>query len=125
MDSVPGAVRRFLIAVSLLLVVVSIAASPLADLRAPAAAMACCAKMHDTCAGVRGPDDCCRHMGHTTPGATPGTVSNPSPLLAPASAVLRPFSAQPAATRPRLLDSVLAFTRPHDPPHLHPYSLLI
>lgn len=113
-----------MVASSLLLIVVSMAASPMADLAASSAAMACCAKTNYRCAGMNGPDDCCRQMGHTTHGVAAGTLSNARPF-AVAVAVL------PALGESRLWSTfarrvpVSSFARPHDPPHLHSYSLLI
>jgi hypothetical protein len=117
--------RRFFVLSSLMLVVTSLAASPLAALRASAAAMACCAKTDYTCAGVSAPDDCCRQMGHTASGVTPGTLETARASSVLAIAIVPPLAARDAASSPVVLDSVSAFTRPHDPPYLHSYSLLI
>jgi hypothetical protein len=116
-------VRRFFVSNSLLLVVLSITASPMADLRASAVAMACCAKTDYSCAGLSGPDDCCQHMGHAARSVTPGTVSSARPLFAATVAGLPPLI--PETTTSDSVRSISAFTRPHDPPHLHSYSLLI
>ena len=121
----PFDARRFLVASSLLLIVVSMAAGPMADLRASAAAMACCAKTDYSCAGMSGPDDCCQHMGHTAHAVAPGTLSGTSSLVVTVVGIVPRFG---IAIRPPMsapLGTVSPFTRPHDPPHLHPYSLLI
>jgi hypothetical protein len=117
--------KRFLVAGSLLLVVLSLAVGPMAGLRDSAAAMACCAKTDYTCAGMSGPDDCCQHMGHAAHGVTPGTVSSARGLFITTVAIDSSFDASIAAHVSNLLGAVSAFTRPHDPPHLHSYSLLI
>ena len=119
-----GRIERFVAAGSVLLVVLSLAVSPLAALRDSAAAMACCAKTDYTCAGLSAPDDCCQHMGHAAHGVTPGTVSSARDLLVPFIAIVPSFAAEPAAACDPLR-TVSTFTRPHDPPHLHSYSLLI
>jgi hypothetical protein len=121
---VKGRMRRFAIASSLLLAVLALALSPLAALRDSAAAMACCAKTDYACAGLSSPDDCCQHMDHAAHGVTPGTVSAARELLIPISAIVQSFATDTAAASDPL-DTVSIFTRPHDPPHLHSYSLLI
>jgi hypothetical protein len=120
---VPSRVRRFIVSNSLLLVVLSIVASPMADVRASAVAMACCAKTDYSCAGLSGPDDCCQHMGHAARSATPGTVSSARPLFVATVAVVPPLTIE--ASTSDSIRSISAFTRPHDPPHLHSYTLLI
>jgi hypothetical protein len=109
----------------MLLMVLSLAVSPLSALRDSAAAMDCCAKTDYTCAGLSAPDDCCQHMGHSAHGVTPGTVSTDRDLLIPISAIVPPFAAATPTAAADPLGSVSTFTRPHDPPHLHSYSLLI
>lgn len=118
-------VRRFVVANSVLLIVASMAASPVADLLASAAAMACCAKTDYSCAGISGPDDCCQHMGHTAHGVAPGTCSSARSADTPTAAIVPAFSTDAAAPASTPFNSVSPFTRPHDPPHLHSYSLLI
>jgi len=107
-----------------LFVASSVAANAFADLQSAATAMACCAKTNYQCAGLSGPDDCCQRMGHTAGGATSSTLSSADPLVAPAAVVVPSFivalTSAPAPPAPGP-----AFKRPHDPPHLHPYSLLI
>jgi hypothetical protein len=115
---------RLLFGVLVLALASSVAASSFADLQASSAAMACCAKTDYTCAGMSSPDDCCRRMSHTAPRATAGTLSSATLLGAPVALIVRPFAVD-VDTRSgvrRLPDSL---PRPHDPPHLHAYSLLI
>jgi len=88
-------------------------------------AMACCAKKHGDCAGIKSPDDCCRGMGHVSAG--PASTMPPSgPTMdAPSSHAVLPSAAavaQCSASTPLVTAS---FKRPHDPPHLHPVALLI
>lgn len=104
--------------------VLLVTANGFADLQAAATAMACCAKTDYKCAGLNAPDDCCQRMGHTAGGATAGTLSSAGPSLAPAVAIVLPFIVDLTSAYAHL-DSAPAFKRPHDPPHLHPYSLLI
>jgi hypothetical protein len=102
----------------------SIAANAFADLRSSATAMACCVKTHGHCAGLNAPDNCCKRMGHTGPGSVAGTVSAAPPLVLPAigSNALLPAT---LSTEPGLPVAASGFKRPHDPPHLHPFNLLI
>lgn len=87
-------------------------------------AMACCAKAHHQCAGLRTPDDCCQSMGQgvgasvTTPPAA--RVCDTGPALA-----ILPGVTPPTATAARAIVPSATFKRPHDPPHLHPVALLI
>jgi len=87
-------------------------------------AMACCARAHQQCAGLRMPDDCCQSMGQgvaasvTTPPAT--RVGDTGPALA-----ILPVVTPPTAPVARAIVASTTFKRPHDPPHLHPVALLI
>jgi hypothetical protein len=107
-----------------LLVVTALATGSAADLRSSTAAMACCAKTHHRCAGLSSPDDCCKRMGHATTASLAGTLSAVQPLVVPVSGVIDwlPANVMPAQTSTH---PDFSFTRPHDPPHLHPFSLLI
>jgi hypothetical protein len=106
----------------LLIALASVAGAPIAELQASAAAMDCCAKTNYDCAGLSAPDDCCQRMGRATH-AIAGTVQADRDTLI----ILSSVAALPrldAVTRPR--DAARsAFVRPHDPPHLHSFSLLI
>jgi hypothetical protein len=115
---------RLLFGVLVLALASSLAASSFADLQASSAAMACCAKTDYTCTGMSSPDDCCRRMSHTPPRAAAGTLSSAMLLGAPIALMIRPFAiALDTRTGVRRLPE--SFPRPHDPPHLHAYSLLI
>ena len=107
-----------------LLVVTSVAAGSLADLRSATAAMACCAKTDNQCAGLSAPDDCCKRMGHATAASIAGTLSAAQPLVVPAIGVVVTLPANPASAR-SASNPDLAFKRPHDPPYLHSFILLI
>jgi len=114
---------RALVAVAVLLAVSS-AANELSDVRSAAAAMACCAKTDYQCAGLRTPDECCKRMHHSPGHVAPSTApvernGSAAPAVAPLPVAYLPFSRESVvATSPD-------FTRPHDPPHLHAFSLLI
>lgn len=97
----------------------------MADLRSAAEAMDCCAKTSYECAGFRTPDDCCNQMHQGTSGTVPSTVAAaPNPL--DASMTAAPDAAVSLPTRIRRVEAAaLDFIRPHDPPHLHTFSLLI
>jgi hypothetical protein len=107
-----------------LVVVASIAVSSFADLKAAATAMDCCLKTNYACAGLSAPDDCCQHMGHTREANAPGTLVT----VAAVGPALQPVFAPEVVPDPGLPSRhpvAGAFTRPHDPPHLHSFSLLI
>jgi hypothetical protein len=85
---------------------------------------ACCAKTDYTCAGMQTPDDCCRSMGHTAGLAPAATTNASAPVVVPATA--QPLIAAPTATvRVCAPFEELVTIRPHDPPHLHTFALLI
>ena len=113
-----------LVLARMLLIVTSVATGSLADLRSSTTAMACCAKTHNQCAGLRAPDVCCKRMGHTTAGSRAGTLSAAQPLVLPATGVV---ASLPANLTPAQGSSNIdvGLKRPHDPPHLHSFSLLI
>jgi hypothetical protein len=104
------------------LLAVGSASIDLAELRDGAAAMACCAKTDYSCAGMRAPDDCCRSMGHAAAHQTPATIEKHQPL--PMVTAMQALGPQVFASIARVAP-ITAFTRPHDPPHLHPFALLI
>lgn len=91
-----------------------------------AGAAACCDKVKD-CASLQAPDTCCQ-----TREQAPGQGFDSSlpdsrvAVSSPALAVLPQWTAaafeRHQAVEPTAGDS---FKRPHDPPHLHPFNLLI
>ena len=107
-----------------LLLVVCVAIASIADTRWAATAMACCAKTHHLCAGPRTPDVCCKRMGHAGPGSVAATPASPQPLAPAGHVVITACFATPGSSTESGVPG-FAFVRPHDPPHLHPYSLLI
>jgi hypothetical protein len=106
-----------------MLVVASVAVSSLADLRAAATAMDCCLKTRYACAGLSAPDDCCKRMGHTREASAAGTLVT-APSVGPAVHAIGP-DVLPDLDLPSRDPVDAVFTRPHDPPHLHTFSLLI
>ncbi len=112
--------RRAAIAAGLL--AVAIAAAGTLDLRSASHAMACCAKTHGQCAGVKSADDCCARMTHAAP-VVSAVLTGAYPVVAlalPARVVLPSSSIDRAGASPSS-----EFKRPHDPPHLHAPALLI
>jgi len=106
-----------------LFVASAVAATAFADLQSALTAMACCARTNYQCAGLSRSDDCCQRMGHTA-APTVGTLASASPLSVPLAVIVPGFTVAPtSASAP--LNAGPAFKRPHDPPHLHPFSLLI
>jgi hypothetical protein len=93
-----------------------------AGTRTRASAKACCAnKQH--CKGSAIPDDCCRKMNDGRSPFTTAIVTSQSPANVPAPvAVVQVREWLGAAARTL---TAAAFTRPHDPPHLHAFTLLI
>jgi hypothetical protein len=63
-------------------------------------------------------------MGHTTAASVAGTLSAAQPHGLPATDIVAWMSANRADTH-AFSNPDLAFKRPHDPPHLHTFSLLI
>ena len=108
----------------LLIVMVATGASDLLASQFSLRAMACCARTHQECAGLRTPDDCCQGMAQglgaivTTPPDARAVDAGPVLAILPIIGELTPdlVHAPPPSA---------AFKRPHDPPHLHPVALLI
>jgi hypothetical protein len=107
------------------LVAAAISICDVAAVTASVRVMACCAKKHGDCAGVKTPDDCCRSKGHVAT-VSAGTLP-PNSTLTDTALVLDVLP-DPICLSPIAWANVLgeaAFKRPHDPPHLHPVALLI
>jgi hypothetical protein len=85
--------------------------------------MACCAKTNYQCAGLRAPDDCCQHMGHTAIRAAAGTLTSVELPVLTAAAIDRGYEPDLAARGAMTVGC--GWKRPHDPPHLHQYNPLI
>jgi hypothetical protein len=92
-----------------------------AGLEFQARAMACCAhRKHCGGGSVSAPDKCCERMGHAAPAKT-GTIVQTSHVVALVPTVFAPAPIVESASIPHCRD----FVRPHDPPHLHAFALLI
>jgi hypothetical protein len=107
-----------------ILVAVGFGADEMSSMTGAAAAMACCAKTDYSCAGFSAPDSCCQRMHHAASHPTPSTVGAAQGIDGPpAIAALQP---ELVVRTPSTCEIVrVEFKRPHDPPHLHTYSLLI
>jgi hypothetical protein len=109
----------------LVLVIAAIASSDLLASRFSLGAMACCAKTHHQCAGMRTADDCCQGMGHGI-GATATTLpAARASVSGPVLAILPVLTIPTQIAAPAIPPAAPTFKRPHDPPHLHPVALLI
>lgn len=87
-------------------------------------AMACCARVKD-CATLQGADVCCQTREQASGQGFDSTLAGSRTALAlPAVAVT---SQRTAAAFYVVSESTPthSFKRPHDPPHLHPFNLLI
>ena len=118
-------VRPLLKTIAAIVALVSVSsANELADVHAGAKAMSCCAKAHRSCAGLRTPDQCCKHMhpapAHETFATAAGTRAVPAAVMA-----TLPSTSQRVSFQPSILVRLIHSKRPHDPPHLHTFSLLI
>jgi hypothetical protein len=101
------------------------AANEIADLTAAAAAMSCCAATDYACAGPQTPDDCCQTMGHATTHSASATIAKAQlPASGVTAANLRAGTSPVGLATRRHVVSIDG-KRPHDPPHLHTFSLLI
>lgn len=90
-------------------------------------AHSCCASTNGSCAQLSTPDECCRtqeqavSQGYATVGPDSRVQFVPAPSAGLPAQFQRfdvEFPGVAEATSP-------AFKRPHDPPHLHPFPLLI
>src|SRR5690349_3109225 len=111
--------------VTVALIMAGLSTSVLAELRDATVVMECCTKAKIECAGVGTPDDCCRRMHHTSTPASPSIVSPSVGVHDAAIVVATVTPVSWCALAGNTLPSVSEFKRPHDPPHLHPFSLLI
>jgi hypothetical protein len=116
-----------LIAVACVLLIPSAAvAGELAAMAASSRAMACCEAMKHGCAGIKSPDDCCQlpqaSIVVVSPLNTPGVRATAS---ATPVAVLSSQRGDIVAMASTIETIDVQFKRPHDPPHLHLFHLLI
>jgi hypothetical protein len=108
----------------LLLLPLASAAHDLAAMGASARAHACCAKTRYACAGLRSADDCCKRMGQAVPPA-PATKTDAQALDADTTGIIVRVQPQFLADASGHRSANDSFKRPHDPPHLHTFTLLI
>lgn len=90
------------------------------------AQMACCASGHHQCTKTRSADDCCKQMRDTDTSALLATTAVPLVKVPVVHGVITVLSVPSAnvivtVTMPAAHD----FKRPHDPPHLHRFALLV
>jgi hypothetical protein len=107
-----------------ILAAVGFSADQMSSMTSAAAAMACCAKTDYSCAGLSAPDTCCQRMHHAASHSTPSTGAATRGIDGVPASVALPQANVARSTSAWELFRV-EFTRPHDPPHLHTYSLLI
>ena len=105
------------------ILIATVVSATASDLGAILTAMACCAKTNYACAGLSAPDDCCQRMQQAAPRSTASTIPTAPAAGAPATLSKPSALAMRAPAEPVL--APLSFVRPHDPPHLHTFALLI
>jgi hypothetical protein len=110
--------------VTLAVLAASLSMSAFAEFGDANAAMHCCAKTQYACAGVGTPDDCCRKMHHRSSRATPSIVRT-SPIGHDAAILAPPPVASVSVVVRDQHRAASDWNHPHDPPHLHTFSLLI
>ena len=102
---------------------VASAASDLAQMALSSQAEACCHAMQGVCAGMSAPDDCCNTPEVSQPAGTTSTIAKALITFVAPAMVPGVYNFEPAGREQPSTGS--AFTRAHDPPHLHPVSLRI
>jgi hypothetical protein len=121
--------RRAISIVLAPLLALAVATAAWADCTAeqnPHAQMKCCAAMHHECGKSANPNDCCKQMRGAGASAAVSTAAVPSIKVPVVHGVIERIAAAAASViAPSMTPSSLEFTRPHDPPHLHPFALLI
>ena len=89
----------------------------------------CCARTGGECAQLRTPDQCCRTQQEAASQGYASTAPDSRPRLIPQQVALAlPPSVFAGDLEPPAVardDSASVFKRPHDPPYLHPFPLLI
>jgi len=89
----------------------------------PREEMACCRDGHTVCGDMMSPSGCCQSRDRGPDRVTPATPSEHVPLPGPVTSVEWPVSRTGAG---RVIATLhVSLKRPHDPPHLHTFSLLI
>ena len=117
--------RRVLAAVFALAIPSSGIAAELAFLADSSRAMACCVAAKGQCRGWKTPHECCGTRDSTAVSIAPAPIGASRDLAVPSAACLQVESPVAALPLPVLHDGSLTFKRPHDPPHLHTFNLLI
>ena len=116
-------VRRIIAFACALALPIAWTSGDLAAFGASTTAMACCASTDYSCAGMRTPDDCCKTIQHGHGALPSSTVAGERGSVAP------PAMTPPVLIAVTTIASAAAIartiTRPHDPPHLHTFTLLI
>jgi hypothetical protein len=115
--------RSRAVLLTLAVLAASVSSSALAEFSDANATMKCCAKTQYACAGVGSPDDCCRKMHHRSSGVSPSIVRTST--VGHDAAATAPSQAPRFALVVRHQLPATSDCRPHDPPHLHTFSLLI
>jgi hypothetical protein len=94
-----------------------------------AEAHSCCASTDGACARLSTPDECCRTRERATSRVdntlVPDSRVRTTPERPDAPLVVLQAPALRSLPASRDLDARDYFKRPHDPPHLHPFPLLI
>jgi hypothetical protein len=90
------------------------------------AQMKCCANGHHQCSKTGSPDDCCKQMRPVGPSALLATSAAPLVKVPVVHGIITLLSVPSVNVVPALMTPVVPeFKRPHDPPHIHPFALLI
>lgn len=119
---------RIISAVCLLVVPPAMICDDLIRFALSADAHRCCAATAGTCAQLSAPDECCQtrqqatSQGHDAVAPDARVTTHTSQPLA---VIALPIAATVAAPAIAAQSSRATFKRPHDPPHLHPFPLLI
>lgn len=90
------------------------------------AQMKCCKNGHHQCTKTANADDCCKQMRDAGPSALLATTAVSLVKVPVIHGVITLLSAPVISVIAAVTTSApLDFKRPHDPPHLHPFALLI
>ena len=87
-----------------------------------AAEMACCKAGHRTCHQQGSAADCCKKVRAAAPQGQTGTLAAQTSVSPPPCTSVH-YADEPALASHWIISD--AFKRPHDPPHLHAFTLLI
>ena len=90
---------------------------------AAAEEMACCKAGHLTCGKMTSASDCCKSQQRAAPTIAVAKHPDLAVVLALPASAPAPFAFVPTCRRSAPAAGLLK--RPHDPPHLHTFSLLI